>query len=208
MRDRSDQHFLPLLDFWSDILFAQTSSSPPADVVGHLDTMFGGLTRHALAPRDSLPVGVECTQCRNNQGDRRDAVCQTHVGVVRGTLEARIGVPLRATWEPGSQGHCRIQLERELAEDGRPLEPRARRAPWVRMVEHAGAHFIADDRTGWMIAVAPAVAATLASTTTFRGVAELASELGRDHAEVGAILNACLANGWMERSYRIATNGG
>jgi hypothetical protein len=102
----------------SDILFAQTSTSPPADVVGHLDTMFGGLTRHVLAPRDGLPVVVECTQCRNNQGDRRDAVCQT------------------------------------------------------------------------------------------RGVAELANELGRDHAEVGAILDACLANGWMERSYRIVANGG
>jgi len=208
MRDRTDQHFLPLLDFWSDILFAQASASPSPDVVGSLDTLFGGLARHAIAPRDSLAVVVECTHCRNNQGDRREAVCQTHAGVVRGSFEARLGVPLRATWEPGAQGCCRIQLERELAEDGRPLEPRARRAPWVRMVEHAGAHFVADDRTGWMVAIAPAVAATLASTTTFRGVGELASELGRDRAEVGAILDACLANGWMERSYRIATSGG
>jgi hypothetical protein len=76
------------------------------------------------------------------------------------------------------------------------------------MVEHAGTQFVADDRTGYMVAIAPAVAATLSSAATFRGVAELAHELGRDHAEIGAILDACLANGWVECGYRIATNGG
>ncbi|WP_437476428.1 hypothetical protein WME75_26330 [Sorangium sp. So ce1014] len=205
MRNRAREHFVPLIEFWSDFVYDQARVAPPPDPARHLDMMFGGLTRHTLQVAEGNRFRFACAGCRNNAGSRSEAVCETHAGVVRGTLEGMRAVPMQVTWHPRADGSCQLELEPEKGSDGRPLVPLARLVQGVRLTMEGDAPVVVNQLTSLRTPVTNETATLVRRLGEFRRVEELARDTGLAAALVTAILEQCYQLGWIECTFAQAT---
>src|SRR5262249_57746974 len=98
----------------------------PVALQRYLEGVFGELTQHAFESLEVLPTRITCTGCRNNTAKRRDAVCETHVGVLCGIFQAMTHVPMQAAYAPHPPGHCLLTLQLATPDDvpAPPVAPR------------------------------------------------------------------------------------
>lgn len=203
MIEANTKPVIPLEDFWSDHLSDMVSVRPPArtpDAIRqYLDLLFGGLTVHAPQQVQTLPIQVDCRECRNLEGQRQDSVCRTHLGVIRGTLQAVLGVPLAADFSSDEDGRCRISLWLARADNGQPLIATARRASYIR-VEGLGSGrcWVSDLRSAAVTEINEPTARLLLGSDEARSVEDLALEQGVDLQVAAPILDQCFQLGWVE----------
>ncbi|HEU4410557.1 MAG TPA: helix-turn-helix domain-containing protein [Polyangiaceae bacterium] len=202
MTTRLRRHVEALDTFWADYLRTLCQASPAAAPVGpQLDLLFGNLTRHEVEPSPRLPLTIRCSDCRNNRGARRDSVCSTHVGAVRGTLEARQGVPLEVDYEPSEEGSCRMIVAIAGTRDGRPVVALAQRADHVALGSDGLAHWADDRRAGVRVPITPLSWAILQAAAQPISVAAAAARLGVEAGAVAQVLDQLHRCGWVRTTF-------
>ena len=207
MRDRTNQTFFPIREFWADYLYSQVSVSPPelkSDAVSsYLDLLFGGLTKHELNDIKALPISGTCTGCRNNTDLRRDSVCQTHIGAVRGTLEAILKVPLQITYTPEPGSKCCLKIEIEKSIDGRPLAAWARTMHHVILTENNSSYLVHDNLSFLDTEITEDTFRVLKEASDFITPKKLALKLDMDLLYTTQILDECYQLGWVESTFKV-----
>src|SRR5262245_63621273 len=95
----------------------------PVALQRYLEGVFGELTQHAFESLEVLPTRITCTGCRNNTAKRRDAVCETHVGVLCGVFQAMTHVPRQGAYaaDPGGNGVVTLKRATRGGARGTPL---------------------------------------------------------------------------------------
>src|SRR5262249_36678236 len=174
-------------------------ASPPAResvaLQRYVEGVFGELTQHAFDSLEVLPTRITCTGCRNNTAKRRDAVCETHVGVLRGVFQAMGHVPTEAAYAADRGGHCVSALKLATL-DGVPVTPFATRLDHVELYQAAGQAMLLDRRTGVGYALMPAAASILALLDRSRSPAELVTATALSDAAVRTTLDQLYTVGW------------
>jgi hypothetical protein len=203
MNAANTKPFVPLEDFWSDYLSGMVSVRPPARtpnaISQYLDLLFGDLTVHAPQQVQALPIQVDCQECRNLKGQRRDSVCRTHLGAIRGSLQAVLGVPLAADFSPGEDGRCSISMWLARGNDGQPLIATAKRAPYIRLGgSDSGRWWVSDLRSTAVTEINEPTARLLLGADEARSVEDLALEQDIDLQIAAPILDQCFQLGWVE----------
>lgn len=187
--------FVPLEDFWAGFFEMTARPAPPprepAALAGYLRTVFGDLAEHAVAPLAALPFEIACTGCRNNTaGAPRPAICRTHVGVIKGVLQAMTHVPLALDYRPGDAGRCTI-----TASLAGPLVAHARRLAHVEAAGDGTRFWVTDRNRGEAVGITAETFAVLAALDEERTPAALAAATGLGEPAVRAILDQCYALG-------------
>jgi len=192
--------FVPLRDFWCRYFEMTSRASPPAresvTLQRYMEGVFGELTQHAFESLEVLPTRITCTGCRNNTAKRRDAVCETHVGVLCGVFQAMTHVPMQVAYAADPGGNCVITLKLATL-DGVPVTPFATRLDHVELYQTAGQAMLLDRRSGAGYALMPAAASILALLDRSRSPAELAAATGLPDAAVRTTLDQLYTAGWI-----------
>src|SRR5215831_1634752 len=147
----------------------------PVALQRYLEGVFGELTQHAFESLEVLPTRITCTGCRNNTAKRRDAVCETHVGVLCGVFQAMTHVPMQVAYAADPGGNCVITLKLATL-DGVPVTPFATRLDHVELHQTAGQAALLDRS---------------------RSPAELAAATGLPDAAVRTTLDQLYTAGWI-----------
>jgi hypothetical protein len=117
-KNMTDQDFLSLREFWH--LFSKMSpaiSGLPLPVFSSLiyglNRYFGDLTNHSLDGK-SQPVKIKCKSCRNCTINRKEYICETHCGIISGTIEFLLGEQMDITYQPDENtGNCLITITKQ-----------------------------------------------------------------------------------------------
>ncbi|MGO8248930.1 hypothetical protein [Rhizobium johnstonii] len=191
---------VPLRDFWSSFFEVTSRDNPPLREAGTLQRylvgVFGELTDHAFEHLEVLPTRVTCEGCRNNTVGRRDAVCETHLGVLTGLFRAMTHAPVNASYTPDPEGNCVITLQL-IAVNGTSLTALAARLQHVEPFASAGQPMLLDRRNGAVHALVPSANAVMSGLDQERTPSELAAVTGLGDAEIRIILDQFYAAGWV-----------
>lgn len=204
--------FVPLAEFWSNFFEMSARNGPPpcedASLKRYFGGVFGELTTHRFERLGPLPVSIRCGGCHNNTPDRKNAVCNTHLGVLKGVFQAMTHVPLDARFHARPGGDCHIMLELASGPDGRKPVAHAARLAHAVLVAQPGQVLLTDARNGAQHTLTPAAAAVLAALDDERTVADIAASTRLPVAEVQAILDQCYSVGWISCRFDIAAQDG
>lgn len=195
--------FTPLEDFWSDFFEMTVRGAPPPReeqaVAGYLSTIFGDLVEHEFRRLDTLPFTIDCTNCRNNtSGPVNEAVCKTHVGVIKGVAQAMTHVPMSASYEPADDGACTIRLEVARAPDGAALTAYAKRLDHLDACTDGASFWLYDRSDGSTTGLTGEAYAVLAALTEEKSAAQLAQLTRFPETGVRQILDQCYAQGLVQ----------
>lgn len=84
---------------------------PRASLAVGLDSYFGKLTYHSLESESEAEIIILCRNCKNCTDNLKDYVCDTHRGVIAGTVEFQIKTKVKVTNELDREGGlCRIHI--------------------------------------------------------------------------------------------------
>jgi hypothetical protein len=210
MNDTVDRSFVRLETFWRDFMHTQVILKPIAprrgDVESFLDAVFGRLTTHAIIG-SSLPVTCVCSGCRNNTNNRESSVCETHLGVTRGVLEAVLGVPLEIRADQEPYHDCHIHIETASAISGFHSIPCARRVGSVELFAGSvGSGSVLDRRHGLWNLVPPDIFTVLYVCQEFRTAEDVVMETGLTLERVVQVLDHCYQAGWVECEFALVPN--
>lgn len=107
--------FISLREFWNRFAELAPAVSPVplppiTQLVVGLNSYFGNLANHSVARVDEQQITLLCMTCRNCSKTRLDYVCETHVGVIIGTVK-RLGISASVAYEPDVDNHnCLITI--------------------------------------------------------------------------------------------------
>lgn len=114
----SDKNILSLQDFWN--IFAKQApaisrlSLPevPTLIYG-LNRFFGNLTFHSSGEESESMIEIICKACKNCTSNRKEYVCETHCGVISGTVEFLLSENVNIKYQPDENtGKCSIIVTR------------------------------------------------------------------------------------------------
>lgn len=107
---------LALEDFWCAFSSLAPGVSnlnlpPRASLAVGLDSYFGKLTYHSIESESEKEITILCRDCKNCTDNLKDYVCDTHRGVVAGTVEFQTKSKVKVTCLPNTEsGLCRMQI--------------------------------------------------------------------------------------------------
>jgi hypothetical protein len=192
--------FIPLRDFWSRYFEMTSRASPPlresVALQRYLEAVFGELTHHAFDSLEVLPTRITCADCRNNTPERRDAVCETHLGVLTGIFQAMSHVPMEATRALDPDGQCVVTMNLATV-GGVPVTAFATRLDHVELFHGAGQTMLFDRRAGMTYQLVPTAAAVMALLDRSQSSADLAAVTGLTDTAVRTILDQFYTAGWV-----------
>ena len=150
--EKPRQSFTPLGEFWADYIrnqiISQNFTMDEDALKNYLQLLYGTLTTLEFNSLKSLPFEISCLDCKNNHKDRRDSVCKTHIGGIRGALEAILRVPLSIEYNPVTGAQCTLSIR--LAKDENDVDyiPFAQRAEHLEVVpQQSDAHAYVLNKT-------------------------------------------------------------
>ncbi|QQO34258.1 hypothetical protein JJC00_00620 [Bradyrhizobium diazoefficiens] len=192
--------YVSLRDFWSQYFeLTSRANPPPREAVvlqRYVGSVFGDLTEHRFDHLDTLPITVQCSACQNNTAQRKEAVCETHVGVLIGILEAMTHVPIEASYVPTPDRDCVVTLQLSPV-NGRPAAAVAARREHVDIYNSGQVVYLLDRHAGVFHALPDAPASVMAALDRPRTPAELASLTRLAEVGVRSILDQFYAWGWI-----------
>ncbi|MHC2627326.1 hypothetical protein ACVIW2_009413 [Bradyrhizobium huanghuaihaiense] len=192
--------YLTLRAFWSQYLELTSRANPPAKEAVALEkyvgSVFGDLTEHRFDRLDTLPITVRCNACRNNTAQRKEAVCETHAGVLTGIFKAMSHVPTEASYTPMRDRECIITLQLAPV-NGRPAAAFAARLEHVEVHSLGQVVYLLDRREGVVHVLPAAPASVMAALDRPRTAVELASLTRLAEVWVRSILDQFYACGWI-----------
>lgn len=110
------QNWLGIREFWDIFSGFSPAVSPlplplPASLALGLDRYFGRLASHTVEEVREGDISLLCMHCRNANGSVKEDVCETHAGVIAGTIRAVAGRTADVTYSPDlNDGCCRIKI--------------------------------------------------------------------------------------------------
>ena len=69
------------------------------------------LTSHSIESKSQPKMKIMCKSCRNCTINRKEYVCETHCGIISGTVEFLLGERMDVNYQPNENtGNCLITI--------------------------------------------------------------------------------------------------
>ena len=118
MASNEEPKFVSLRQFWEQFSFYTPAASrvllPPLPSFIHgLNQHFGRLTDHSVSNQTSTSLLLECSNCRNCNSERKTEVCETHIGIIAGSLRRLLDEVVDVSYIPNATGRsCAITIQK------------------------------------------------------------------------------------------------
>jgi hypothetical protein len=193
--------FTPLQEFWANFFETTSRYSPPArnnqSLKSYFNQIFGTLTDHTFENIDVLPFSILCHDCKNNTMDRQDAVCKTHLGILKGVLQAATHVPLEPEFHADPSKSCHILIRVDSNTDGIPATAHAKRLGHVILDVRSNSFVLYDQNTSLCYTLTLPAAKILQVLEEEVSVDAIVSATGIPDRFVRDILDQCYSLGWI-----------
>lgn len=121
MERKNKAGFISILEFWELFSTYVPASSriiglpPISGMIDGLNYYFGELTNHSVLSDQNNELKIMCSNCINLQKVRNEAVCETHLGVIKGTIQRLTGKEAEVSFNPNNDlVNCRITVSEKI----------------------------------------------------------------------------------------------
>lgn len=192
----SETSFIPLEDFWAEYFeFTSSGSPPPRDadfLANFMYTVFGDLATHNFGHLGSLPFDLKCTDCRNIRGcEPKQSVCNTHLGIIKGVVQAMTHVPIKVSHVPDQAGNCAISIAILSDESGQLPIILARRLNHFDLHGDGVSFWVQYHSGGAVLTITSETHRVLSALTEEGSPSSLADLTGISETRIRSILGGC-----------------